>query len=228
MYYKYKGELKHRSENIHHRVAYRCSLKYRNRVHGKNADVTQCDTPEISAKILEPTVFEMVQKYMTDSTLLKKHLQYSSEDVVEQRKQIKLKVTQIDSSIKQHREQKKVYLKQYTDGKINRDLYSENCRTLDEEIATLELEKEQITTRIPNEIDEELIDTSLSMYCESIKARLKHCDTFDQKRKFLLDFVGQVSFDKDTIGMQGKLPVNSEIIHFALVRRRAKNYQPQK
>jgi chromosome segregation ATPase len=163
----------------------------------------------------------MVQKYMTNPESLKPCLQYSSDDVLQQRVGIKTEVKKLTGLVKEHRKQKEVLLERYTEGKISRDQYSENCRELDKEIASLESEKEQIITNIPNEIDEEIIDTSLSMYCESVKARIRHCDTFDQKRKLLRDHVNQISFGKDIVVVSGIVPVvNGEILFKCIQNRK--------
>src|SRR5215471_16651399 len=57
---------------------------------------------------------------------------------------------------------------------------------------------------------EDFVDASIRQFCATAKARLQACSDFDSNRRFLVDHVERVIYDRYNVTIVGTIPVRTE------------------
>jgi hypothetical protein len=177
------------------------------RIHSKKSDMVRCKNPEISARILEFCVLEMIRNIMTDPYKLQKYLNHAKDKGQITRIKTEKQLNHIEDQIQKFNKEKRGVLEIYAKGNLSRNLYAQKCLGYDNEINRAKAERNDLIKQIPILHKNGVIDMSIKRYCQSVKARLEKCVNFDSKRQFLLDYVEKIIYQKDHITLYGSIPI---------------------
>jgi hypothetical protein len=83
-------------------------------------------------------------------------------------------------------------------------------RALDERLERLVRAKAKLVTALRPTHQEGFVDASIRQFCATAKARLQACPDFDANRRFLVDHVEHVIFDRYHVTIVGAIPVRTE------------------
>ena len=83
-------------------------------------------------------------------------------------------------------------------------------RTLDEKLARLVRAKAKLVTVLRPTHHEDFVDASIRQFCATAKARLQACTDFDANRRFLVDHVERVIYNRYNVAIVGAVPVRTE------------------
>lgn len=205
-YYKYKGARK-RTANIYYRAAYKCNRRAMDRVHLKGIGLKQCTNPEVSARRLDPFVWNMIEEHMVKPAILKRHLIDWGKEVRATQSLLEKELEKINQAEQQLKEEREEILDLYANSNLEREAYTEKCLYNDIEVDRLKLAREDVTKKIPVLYKKEVVDANLRLFCESVRARMQKCDDFNSKRRFLLDFVEGVVYDHEKVTLKGRVPL---------------------
>jgi hypothetical protein len=85
--------------------------------------------------------------------------------------------------------------------------YIAESRALDEELYRLTREKVGIVKGMRVLQHDDFVDAGIQQFCANAKARSDACTDFDTKRRFLVDHVERVIYDRSTVRIVGSVPV---------------------
>ena len=83
-------------------------------------------------------------------------------------------------------------------------------RALDERLERLVRAKAKLVTALRPTHQEGFVDASIRQFCATAKARLQACPDFDANRRFLVDHVERVIFNRYHVAIVGSVPVRTE------------------
>ena len=191
---------------VAHKIAYRCSRRTQQRMHSRKSDFVRCSNPEVSARLLEACVLRIFQDIVVDPIKLEGHVDYSKENT-RTVKTLQGELENIEQKIQVLIQQKKQITDRYAMGNLDRAQYTKECLWYDSEIRKIQLKRKELIGYIPLLHKDEVIDMAVKQYCNSVKARLEKCATFENKRQFFLDFIEKVICYKNKITLRGSIPV---------------------
>jgi hypothetical protein len=90
------------------------------------------------------------------------------------------------------------------------DEYIAANRALDERLERLVRAKVKLVTALRPTHHEDFVDASVRQFCATAKARLQACSDFDANRRFLVDHVERVIYDRYHVTIVGTIPVRTE------------------
>lgn len=205
-YYYYKGVRKSVTKNIRHKVAYKCSRRHIERVHLKNVGLVICKNSEVSAKILEPYVFELVGQNMLDPKSLQKYLNQTSGGSTAQIK-FERQLEKIEARTQKLKTEKQAILDKYALGEIERKEYIQKSLWYDNEINKTKIDRSETTKQIPTLHKKDIVELSIRRYCESAASRFERCSNPEAKRQFLLDHIEKIVYLNDEVEVRGSVPI---------------------
>ncbi|MCX6786174.1 MAG: hypothetical protein NTZ18_05025, partial [Candidatus Komeilibacteria bacterium] len=140
---------------------------------------------------------------------LKKHMDFfKSKGRVAQLK-MENKLKSMEQEIQNLTEKKKRVIDIYASGDIAKEEYIKRNLGYDNEINKLKIERVEMIKRIPLLNKTEVLDYSISQYCDAAKIRYEKCSDFQTKRQFLLDYVEHITNWNDKIAVHGSVPVQA-------------------
>lgn len=196
-----------RTERLFHKVAYRCVRRIQQRLHANDSDFLRCTSPEVSSKVLEPQVWSLIEKNMLDPIKIKKHLEHSKVRSKFDYEMMDQKLKDLAMKLKRLAEEKRDILNGYARGKVTRNEYSENSLRCDNEINGIKIERAELLKKIPLLHKRNIVDASISQFCDTTRARFQKCTDFENKRQFLLDYIESIIYRPNKITIVGSVPI---------------------
>ena len=206
-YYKYKGVTVKVSGNVYYKSAYKCNRRYMDRVHIKSLDIKRCTNPEVSTRVLEPIVWQLIETTMLQPARLKKCLTSAEARIRSTQLQMEKELKALEEREQHLKTERRMVLDRYATGNLNKDKYVEQSLWFDNEANKLKLERTELIKRIPILHSKDVIDVSLRIFCETTRVRFEKCTNFEIRRQFLLDFIEEVVYVPEKITVKGFMPV---------------------
>ena len=95
----------------------------------------------------------------------------------------------------------------YAADQITGDEYIAANRALDEKLERLVRAKAKLAKALRPTLHEDFVDASIRQFCATAKARLQACSDLDANRRFLVDHVQRVIYDRYNVTIVGSIPV---------------------
>jgi hypothetical protein len=89
------------------------------------------------------------------------------------------------------------------------DEYITANRALDRDLEQLTREKAKLVGALQSPLHEDFVDASVRQFCASARARFEACADFDAKRRFLLNHIERVIYNRYKVTIAGSVPVQS-------------------
>lgn len=214
-YYRNKRSKKN-PDKIIHKVAYVCGKRAKNVMHAKKSDRHLCKNPEVSARLIEPRVFKMIEEEMLNPDRLIMCTDYMKNKGSTTQIKLEGKLKNIEKKIVDIGEKKKKHLDLYATGKINRTDYSKKCIKYDEEINTQKAKKEKLISTMSSLYKKHLVEISIKQFCEIAKTQYGQCFNLERKRKFLKNYVDHVDYLNKQISLIGSMRVDKDTLRFSI------------
>jgi hypothetical protein len=101
-------------------------------------------------------------------------------------------------------------ISKYAADQMTGDEYIAANRALDERLERLVRAKAKLVTVLRPTHHEDFVDASIRQFCATAKARLQACYDFDANRRFFVDHVERVIYDRYNVTIVGSIPVRTE------------------
>jgi hypothetical protein len=101
-------------------------------------------------------------------------------------------------------------ISRYAADQMTGDDYIAANRALDEKLERLVRAKGKLVTAFRPTHQEDFVDASIRQFCATARARLQACSDFDANRRFLVDHVERVIYDRYNVLIVGAIPVRTE------------------
>jgi site-specific DNA recombinase len=191
---------------VYHEAAYRCNRRAQEGMHDR-MQIKRCGNSRVGTQILEDTVFTMIQEVMLDPGKLRGCVGEVAE--LDERGNAAAALARIAQELKTLDENRQRMIERYVTEQMAGADYINESRALDEELYRLTREKVGIVKgmRVPQHDD--FVDASIRQFCANAKARFEACTDFDTKRRFLVDHIERVIYDRSTVRIVGSVPVAS-------------------
>lgn len=195
------------SGNVYYKAAYKCNRRWMDRVHLKTLDIKRCANPEVSVRVLDPVVWEMIEEIVLKPAKLKRHLSDWESEVRSTQTKMEKELRKLDQAEQNLRIQRGETLDQYATSHLSQEIYLEKCLAYDIEANGLKLKRAEVTKKIPILHKKEVIDANIRFFCESAQIRFDKCKTFDSKRRLVLDLVEEVLYSHGKVTLKGSIPL---------------------
>jgi site-specific DNA recombinase len=192
--------------SVYHHAAYRCNRRARENNHDRT-QIERCINSEISTHILEGHVFEMIRQTMLDPGKLRGCIE-SGAGIDDQSTAREL--TRVAQKIGALDHERRELIDRYAGDQITGDEYIAANRALDEKLQRLERTKAKLASAAQSAQHEDFVDASVRQFCATAKARLQACSDSDTNRRFLVDHVERVIYDRYNTTIVGAVPVRTE------------------
>ena len=156
-------------------------------------------------------VWRMVEATVLQPTKLKKCLASAGARVRSVQLRMEKGLRALYEREKHLKEERHAVLDHYATGKLEHDKYVDQSLWFDNESNKLKLERAELVKRIPILHSKDVIDVSLRIFCETVKARFEKCTNFETKRQFLLDFIEEVIYGHGKITVKGFVPIQRNV-----------------
>ena len=195
---------------IIHRHAYKCSWTKRGSLHSKHSDIKRCSNPEIKGPLLENCVFAAIEQVMLSPERLRECMDYFKEDQRDAWERIEKELRAIDGRLADLEVKKQRVVDVYLSGDLSRDGYVAKNRELDGIMEALRERATELSgnTALLNKRSE--IEAAIVRYCSGARARFAACADTRNKRQFLLDYIGKVTFLNDKVSIHGRIPFRGQ------------------
>lgn len=201
----YIRPLKDKPNNIYQKSVYICNG--RRRING----IAKCSTKQVPSEIMEGKVWEIAETVMMDPELLKKNIPALEGRKRNAKLRLKRQLTKLDKSITQSEKQRERIIDLYSQADLDKDVYLERNRELEETIKDLNKEKQEVTKTLFILDNQSKIQTSIEEYCKKTRSEYKKCADFLSKRKFISEHVQKVVHDEqDNVFLHGLIPIETE------------------
>jgi hypothetical protein len=190
-----------------HRYAYKCNWSKRGNLHHKSAEIKRCNNPEIKGPLLENCVFAAIEQVILNPARLRECMDYFKEDARDAGERIEKELRAIDGRLADLEVKKQRIIDIYLSGDLSRDGYTAKNRELDGITEALRERATELSgsTSLLNMRSE--IDAAIVRYCSGARARFAECTDTRNKRQFLLDYIGKVTFLNDKVSIHGRIPL---------------------
>lgn len=203
-------DMRDKNPKTHHRVAYKCNWRSRQHMHHAQTKVQRCHNKEIKSEILEYYVFKVFMETVIEPTKIKKHMDLLKTDPQNGRKKLERQLKYINFKIDRLDMKKKRLVEVYASGNMEKNQYILKNLEYDNEIMVLKNEKIELAKRIPLLHKTEVINTSIAEYCEKARVQLGRARDFDAKRKFFLEHIDTIVFNRNLFEINGSVPIHSK------------------
>jgi site-specific DNA recombinase len=204
-YYRYK--LVDGSYKVTHKIAYLCILRAKNRMHSKKVSLQICKSPEVSTRVLDQRVFEIIENTMLDPDKLLAHSDYIKQKS-DLGSTLENDINKIENSITKLKQEKKELLNQYATGKMSRTQYSTKCKKYEEKIENLNNSKNELIKKVPIIQKKDIVVESVKRFCENASDRFEQIHNFDTKRQFLLDHIEKIIYLNKKVTLCGSISID--------------------
>lgn len=203
-YYRYKVKA---GQKIIHKVAYVCGRRVKNILHSKKVEKQLCKNPEVSARLLEPCVFKMIEDVMLKPDKLLPCTDYIKNQLNFTHQKLEKEINDLEDNISELKKEKKYLLDKYATGKITRTEYAKKCIQSDNDIDKLKTNKNKLIQSVPALHKKYVIEASVKQFCEIAKDRFEQSTNPETKRQFLLDYIEKVVYLNKKVTLCGSIPV---------------------
>jgi hypothetical protein len=192
--------------SVYHRAAYRCNHQARENNHDRT-QIERCRNSLISTHILEGHVFEMIRETMLDPGKLRGCMESGAglDD-----RHTAQELTRVAQKIGALDHERRELISRYAADQMTGDEYIAANRALDVKLERLVRAKSKLVTALRPTHHEDFVDASIRQFCATAKARLQACCDFDTNRRFLVDHVERVIYDRYNVTIVGAVPVRTE------------------
>jgi|CXWK01.1.fsa_nt_gi hypothetical protein len=125
-------------------------------------------------------------------------------------KRVEWKFMRIEKKLKLIIKEKDRLVEQYADGKVPQDQFVNRNVALDQDLLKTKIKREKLLKTIPSLHRKDDVEISIRRFCDNAKARLDKCSDFESKRKFLLDHIEKVIYNKYKVTLLGWIPIMSQ------------------
>jgi hypothetical protein len=171
------------------------------------SQLKRCGNSRVGTQILEDTVFNMIREVMLDPSNLRACVGEIAE--LDERGNAAAAHARIAQELKTLDENRQRMIELYASEQMAGADYIAESRALDEELYRLTREKAGIVKGMQVPQHDDVVDASIRQFCANAKARFEACSDFDTKRRFLVDHVERVIYDRSTVRIVGSVPVAS-------------------
>ncbi len=206
----YRKVKKSGEQTVVHRVSYCCNWRLRQAMHSKKSDIKLCHNTQVKAGFLEAAVFWMIEETLLDPKKLRGCMDFFREKGRAAQLKLEKRLKAIETDIERLASEKKRVLDIYASGHLAKEDYVKKSLRYDNEINELKRRRSGLVGRIPLLHKTEVIDTSISQFCEAARVRFRKCVEFVDRRQFLLDHIEKVVFLNDKVSLYGAVPVNAK------------------
>jgi hypothetical protein len=167
----------------------------------------RCHNPEVSAAVLEPFIFSLIQDTLLDPQRIRACMGLFAQKEGTVERLIERQIEEIDSRLRAIDREKKRIVDIYASGDLSREPYVRKNLAYDTEAAELRMRVAQLHDRIPLLRKRAVVEASIAAFCDGAKARLNTCTDFDSKRQFLLDYIDKIVYRAGTVSRRGAVPI---------------------
>jgi site-specific DNA recombinase len=192
--------------SVYHHAAYRCNRRARENNHDRT-QIERCTNSEISTHILEGHVFGMIQETMLDPGKLRGCVESGAG--ADDRSTAK-ELTRVAQKIGGLDYDRRELISRYAADQMTGDEYIAANRALDEKLERLVRAKAKLVTALRPTHHEDFVDASIRQFCATAKARFQACSDFHANRRFLVDHIERVIYDRYNVTIVGTIPVRTE------------------
>jgi hypothetical protein len=107
-------------------------------------------------------------------------------------------------------QERRELISRYAADQMTGDQYIAANRALDEKLERLVRGKAKLAKALRPTHQEDFVDASVRQFCATAKARLQACSDFDANRRFLVDHVERVIFNRYDVAIVGSIPALTE------------------
>jgi hypothetical protein len=158
----------------------------------------------ISTHILEGHVFAMIRETMLDPGRLRGCIESGAgmddRSTARELASVARKIGTLDH-------ERRELISTYAADQMTGDEYIAANRALDEKLGRLQRTKAKHAVALRPAHHEDFVDASVRQFCATAKARLQTCCDFDANRRFLVDHVERVIFNRYDVAVAGSIPV---------------------
>jgi hypothetical protein len=206
-YRRYLGKyLASGTRRLVHKAAYKCNWRVKEKQHLLDR-ITRCHNPEIATHVLEGKVLEMVR----DTLLVPEKLVACIEGLEcgknDKHGNLARKLQRFTDRIAGVADEKQKSIDRYAAGGLTKEAYVALNLSLDAEIVRLRKRKSRIAKELEEAAANDMVQESISEFCQRSKERFEKCSTFEMTRHFLIDHIQRVVYHRDSVTLIGSVPV---------------------
>jgi DNA invertase Pin-like site-specific DNA recombinase len=190
--------------SVYHHSVYRCNRQAQSYYHDPSQQ-ERCGNSRIGTHILEGKVFELISETMTNPGKLRACMPRGEGDDQATTKALRRIAFEIGAIDEERRQLNYRYAANETSG----EAFIAASRALDKKLERLVLQKSKLAASLRSPEHEDFVDASVRQFCANAKARLQACADDEDKRKFLLDHVERVTYDRYSVSLIGSVPVQT-------------------
>jgi len=105
--------------------------------------------------------------------------------------------------------EKKKLIDNYAAQKVTQQEYVEQNIALDQESMKIKTRRAELLRKIPLLHKKEIVDFSIRQFCDGTKAGLEKCSDDDAKRKFLVEHIERVIYQRYKVTIIGSVPIRT-------------------
>jgi site-specific DNA recombinase len=192
---------------VYHKAAYKCNRRTLQWNHTPQA-LDRCHNKEIATHLLEDTVFELIRDNVLDEARLRDHIELLKAPTQTDHRPIEAALLRVARELREIDERKRLLIDMYAAGNTSEEAYVNENVALDRRRHELELRKLQLVKGIPV-LHQKSIDAAIRQFCHTAKLRFDKTVDFDAKRRFLLDHVERVIYERYKVVVIGSVPVKA-------------------
>jgi hypothetical protein len=196
-------ELVIRKRRVYHKAAYKCNWRTSQHMHAR-ALIQRCHNPEIATHLLDEKVLEMIRYSLLDPVSLRACMDHARvadrmdyRDAQRQFRRIEKRIAAVEC-------EKQRLIDRYASEQLSEEPYVDGNVSLDGELQRLKLKR---STLLHLSLNQEAVDESVRAFCDGAKARLPKCTDFETKRRFILDHVEKVVYERYKVIIYGSVPM---------------------
>jgi len=187
---------------MHGRPFYRCSGK------SKLVSEITCKSPSISAKILEPIVWDSVVEFVNNPKIILDQLRKRQQKQTMKVSSIDAEMAQIDTSFQKLKAQEDRLIKAYSAGILRLDQLKDQNQSLQEERERLNTAKDKLLALKSNKQLNSKGIKSVKIYLNNFKRALERFD-FEKKQRFLRSLLNEIIINEKQLLIRGELPIKA-------------------
>jgi hypothetical protein len=191
--------------SVYHRSIYRCNRQAKENMHDRT-QIERCTNSRVGTHILEGKVFEMIRETMLDHAKLRSCIEGAAglddQSTARELAKVARKIGALD-------EERRQLIGRYAADQIAGDEYIAANRRLDERLERLVREKAKLAAAVRSPHQEDFVDASIRQFCANANARLQACCDSDDQRRFVVDHIERVIYNRYTVTIVGSVAVQS-------------------
>ena len=120
---------------------------------------------------------------------------------------IAVRLSKIAEEIKAIDDERRRLIELYARDQMPGDAYISANRALDAQLERLTREKGEFAKGMRDVHAGDAVTASVTRFCESARARLQQCESFEDKRQFLVDYIEKVVYARRRVTIVGAMPL---------------------